>query len=510
MKERAHPIFSNTIYNIINTAISFVIAYAMTPVILGRLGSEDYGIWVFLSIFTVTGYFSLLDLGFQGAATKYVAEYLSKKDYGKLQDIVNSILFFFLAAGFIGAIILFVLNFFFLETFFNLPSGKIQTISLLINITAFSFLFQFPALGYSAIIQGLQKYGYLRGVTIFTTILSNAILFIYLNQNNGIVFLIIVTLATALLVTLLYAWITKKILPSIKLSFFSIKKYSFKLLFSLSSKLFASRIVGLIFNNTDKILIGIFLTVNNQTEYDIVNKLHIVLLSLLSIINQVVLPATSEFAAKHDTSKLKTILIRSTKYSSVLVLPALLLLTIFPYEIVSVWVGDSYSNLGNLVRLYSVHIFFTMLVGVSSTMFVGINQVEKVLKISIFAALLNLVISISTVNTLGIKGLIVATVISYIISSIVYIFVANKTFYIKNKEFFKQTILPLLPATILIATGMLILKPFMQSVSIVTWMGFSIMIYLLFFGIFSITGLQPEEKSYLKHFFTQFTTKFKS
>jgi|GEM_PF-4956440 len=504
---KVHPIFSNTAYNIASTAVSFLFAYVMTPVILSRLGSEDYGIWVFLGIFSINGYFSLLDFGFQGAATKYVAEFISKEDDKKLGEIINSSLLFFLLIGVIGAIVLFIINIFFLQDIFNLPPDKLTLIRMLINITAVSFIFQFPALGYSAIIQGVQRYDYLRGVTIVTTIISNLVLYFFLREQGGLTFIIITMTLTAFSITVLYALITKKLLPQIKISYVKIKKDSFKLLSSLSSKLFASKIVGLIFNNTDKILIGIFLTVFDQTQYDIVNKLHIILLSLLSIVNQAVLPASSEFSAKQDESRMKLLLLRATKYSGAIVLPSFLILMIFPSNVLTVWIGPEYAHLASLVQLYSSHIIFTMLVGVSSAMFIGTNHVGKVLMISVMAALLNLGISIGTVSSLGIKGLIFATVASYIFSSLIYIIVANKTFKIKHSEFFKESIAPLILPTAVLMIGMIAIHSSFTPTNIFTWVGFGLLAYIVFFVIFYATGSREDERYLIKRVVAKITGK---
>jgi O-antigen/teichoic acid export membrane protein len=68
-------IITSTLINIVNLAFGFILSFVLTPLILRRMGTDQYGIWVFLSIFSANGYFSLLDMGMQGSAVKYVAEY---------------------------------------------------------------------------------------------------------------------------------------------------------------------------------------------------------------------------------------------------------------------------------------------------------------------------------------------------------------------------------------------------------------------------------------------------
>lgn len=493
-----HRFFNNTIINLINTVINFVVAYAMTPVILGRLGNEQYGIWVFLGIFSITGYFSLLDFGLQGAAIKYIAEYYGKRDFENLSQIITTVIIFFFLIGVACGILLFLFNILFLPQAFHLPADQISLITNLVTVLAVSFIFQFPAFAFSAILEGIQRYDFLRGISLVITIVSNVILYLFLKSSSGLTFVFATSIVSAVILTISYMFVTRRLLPEISFSVRKVKKEIIKLLFGLSSKLFASKIVGLIFNNTDKIQIAIFLTVTVQTDYDIVNKLHIILLSILSIFNQAVLPAASSLEAKQDYENQRMLLLRSTKFAAAFVLPALLLLQIFPDHLLSAWVGEQYSHLAPLVRLYSLHIFLTMLVGVSSTMLVGIDKVGQVLKISIWAAVLNLVISTATVTYMGITGLILGTVISYMISSAMYIRITNKLFNIDPKRFVREIITPLLIPFIVTAIPLLVARPFLHSIRLPIWLAVSIACYMIFFIMLYFFGTSKDERQTIR------------
>lgn len=494
-------IITNTGINIIHTFISFVLAYAMTPIILHRVGGEAYGIWVFLGIFSISGYFSLLDFGFQGAAIKYVAEYTERKDTEKLQHLVSSILLFFLVVGIIGAIGVVIFNIAFLSDVFHLPVAQENTIRILVNLIAISFVFQFPALGFSALIEGLQRYGYMRVVSIVITIISNIVLLSFLSSANGLTMLVWVMVASSLAITLCYGFIAKKFLPGIHFFRLAFDRTVMKILFSLSGKLFASKIVGLIFNNTDKILIGIFLTVFEQTDYDIVNKLHIILLTLLSMMNSAILPATSAFNANNDTKSLQVLLLRGTKYSAALLLPAFAFLMVFPGQLLEVWVGKDYIHLGPIIQLYISHMILTMLVGISSTMLVGVDKVQVGLRISLWAAVINLGIGLVTVKTLGITGLILGTVVAYMLSSLLYIFSTNKIFEIRHSEFVARTIVPLLIPTVALMAFMAIAYAYIPISHLITAMVVAGSAYVIFLGVFYFVSLEKDERIYLKNVF---------
>jgi len=468
----------------------------MTPIILHRMGTEQYGTWVFLGIFSITGYFSLLDLGFGGATIKYVAEYRGRNDHERLEGVVNATLLFFVCSGIIGGLALALFNAFAFDAVFHLPDAQRSLITFLVNLIAISFFFQFPALALSSIIEGIQRYDYLRAVTFAMTVISNLVILLFLKPGNSLLFMVMTSIITALAITVSYGIIVRRILPTVHFRFRSITKDVVRSLLILSSKLFASKIVGLIFNNTDKILIGIFLTVADQTDYDIVNKLHLILLSMLSMFNQAILPNASEHHAQDNRNALRQLLIRMTKYSSAIILPAYLLLLITPKQIITIWVGGEFARLSYLVQLYASHIVITMLVGVSSTMLVSINRVGKALSISIWAAALNFVISISTVHSLGIAGLILGTVISYIISSFLYIRATNNIFGIPHLNFLKSVVLPLIVPSLACSFILIGIQKFAPVSGLFAWFLLAAVTYVVFFVVFVACGMNNNERQY--------------
>jgi O-antigen/teichoic acid export membrane protein len=166
---------------------------------------------------------------------------------------------------------------------------------------------------------------------------------------------------------------------------------------------------------------------------------------------------------------------------------------VLPKLAIGMWVGPDYTYLSPLVTLYCLHIFLTMLVGVSSTMFVGMNQVGQVLSISIWAAVINIVISTFTVQRLGIQGLILGTTIAYLISSAIYIRATGKIFKIGVTSFLRQTIRPVALAACGSLIVILAFRIFSHSTSL--WLGLCALglSYLLFGVIFMRWGISKEE-----------------
>src|SRR5215469_7051754 len=96
---------SNVIWSWVGVAVQLLPGFIVTPYLIRRLGSERYGIWSL--VFSLVGYYALVDLGFRSAAVRYTAHYQALGENHKINELVNTLLTYFTAVA--GALALFTL-----------------------------------------------------------------------------------------------------------------------------------------------------------------------------------------------------------------------------------------------------------------------------------------------------------------------------------------------------------------------------------------------------------------
>ena len=75
MKKR---LSSNVIWLYSATVVNLLSGFVLFPFYIKYLGLEGFGTLMTIGIFSLTGYLSLLEFGFQTAVTRYVAEFVAK------------------------------------------------------------------------------------------------------------------------------------------------------------------------------------------------------------------------------------------------------------------------------------------------------------------------------------------------------------------------------------------------------------------------------------------------
>jgi O-antigen/teichoic acid export membrane protein len=85
---KSRTVIKNTVYNNIGYVLQLLISLLLIPFIIHKIGMELFGIWILLEV--IVTYLSLLDFtGIGGAFVKYIAEYHTKKDFKKCNQVIN-------------------------------------------------------------------------------------------------------------------------------------------------------------------------------------------------------------------------------------------------------------------------------------------------------------------------------------------------------------------------------------------------------------------------------------
>ena len=109
--DQGKRLFVNSISSIFSLFVQVVIGIFLVPYILHHLTKELYGIWAITG--SLFGYASLVSLGLNSAVNRYVPKYFVQEDWEKMNRVINTALFTYLAGAalILGATIIILFNF---------------------------------------------------------------------------------------------------------------------------------------------------------------------------------------------------------------------------------------------------------------------------------------------------------------------------------------------------------------------------------------------------------------
>jgi O-antigen/teichoic acid export membrane protein len=442
-------LFNNTLATLGDYFILVVLNLAATPILIKNFGVDGYGAFVFLSIFSIYGALSFFDLGMEGSLMNYVPRMLANDDRRRLQDTLSISLVYYGALGLLLAVALYYSAGFIASRLLDDTAALSRaTVTASVSIIAAMIFVQFLTVPFTAVLQGMRRFVVTKGINIGMNILRYTLVVIAAVKYHriDIAFMIIFGLTLLRLAVLLIIFIF--LLPQFHRMRVHFDMKLLRTLFNYSSILFISRIIGLIYNQIDKILIWLYLAVASMTIYDVIARPAMLLRLTLGIITSAVIPEVAALHEAGDVEGIRKLYIRLVRFAYMMLLPILAILFVYIGDLLKLWVGSSFQRYSNLALILLAVYLVLPIPSVASTVVVGLEKVKQTIWIPIVSTVINLVLSIVLLQVIGLAGLLIATLCSHLFAMPFYLNRMMRFLDFKIKDLAPPLLYTALPAAV--------------------------------------------------------------
>ena len=433
-------IVRNSATNLARYALSIPVFFFLTPYILSKLGDKQFGVWVLIATFL--SFADLGDLGMRSALRKYYAEAYAQRDFEALNaDFSTAILIFFPLSLFIWVVIYLSLGVI-LQTFFAVdPSHQVDVrFVFLVAITVFAV--GFPFIPYLSILEGLQRFDILNGLSS-VSILLHAVSAVWVLQAGwGLKGLVLSQAAVSLLSLSGLLWITHRLVPQARFRTDRLCWKSFEKIFLFSTKIFTSSLANVIHFQVDKILLAFFLGVGAVGHYQIAAGLAGRIRGIPQLLLDPVMPAAAAVERGMGPGTIERLYFLSQKYNTTLSFPLTAGLLLFAHPFVDLWLGPGYSRVAFTIQILSLGYLLNILSGPGFSILNGTGRPEYGVYSSLLAAFLNLSLSLILVTQFGYYGVVIGTFLSLVIGAGIFKWVFHRASGIPWNLTVQQIFLP--------------------------------------------------------------------
>jgi O-antigen/teichoic acid export membrane protein len=416
-------ILRNTTFNFFARIIHLSVSLFTIPVIVAYVGESRYGIWA--ALFAFADYFNMLDMGFGAATVKYTADFYAIKNIRRIGEMLTTALIFYLITVsvtifpfcFAGNIV----------SFFKVPPAYFdEAVFILKGVLLLFVLNQITGVFRNAL-NGLQRMDIQNLFEISYTILYAAIVILVLKSGMGLKGLIVSIGVLRTFTAIGQSLCVIKLIPEIKDGFGIFNQEIFKSFFSYGIKLQITSVAGLFNFQLDKLLIGHFLKIEMVAFYELGSKIAMFVRYIPSVLTSALIPASAELSTVGDRERLKQMHLRGAKYIIFVAAPIAIFLIIMAPSVLMLWINlKDYSHAVLALRLLSVAYFFNIITGVITSIGRGIGMVHYEMYTSLLIVLMNLILSLSLIITMGFIGALIGTVITMIIGNMFYIYMFSR------------------------------------------------------------------------------------
>jgi O-antigen/teichoic acid export membrane protein len=404
----------NTVATVFGNMWSIVLGLVTLPILLVRLGSDAFGVWVLVQTFSAfTGWCSLVDFGIGVAGTRAIAESDSRREDTELERTVGTVLVTMAALGAAAAIVLSTIGRAVLPPLFNVPDDLVRVARTTIAIFALQTAIDVVTRSMHSCMEGFQRTDLARLADVVRrTAVAVAVCAAAL--AGGDLVDVAVASATASLVGVLVSWWILRATTTIRLGAFSMMELRRLMRYGIAVG--ALRPLGVIHRTIDRAVVGAVLGPAAVAAVEVATNLQSGADAVLGASSHAVTPGASWLNARDDRPALRELVARGTRLSLLACIPVTVFVALMSQPLVEVWLGDDAP--AGAAGLASVAVVSTMLAAplqVASNVLVGVGRAAIVLRAATISIVVNIAASIVLVETVGVVGAFQATIVASLV-----------------------------------------------------------------------------------------------
>jgi O-antigen/teichoic acid export membrane protein len=405
---RSVRVLRNILTNYLRYFLGGLLGFVITPLMVHGLGDGSYGLWV--TVFSLTGYFGLFDQGIRPSLVRYLSRDHARDDLDGMSRTVSSALALYAAVGLlalaatVGAAAT-------LDRWLRLDPGQIEVARHVVLVAGASVALGFPLGVFGAALSGLQRYDLANGVGIAVGILRALGFVAVLRLGGGLVGLAWVSLAMNLLGHALSFGIVRRLLPGLRVARAAVDSAHLRMIGAYGGLAFVGALAASITFQTDSLVITAFLGAAAVTPFALAAGLVENVRALVHSATWVLSPTASELDTRGEQEKLHALVLAGAKYSALVSWPVLAGLLVFGRELLAVWVGPRYESAYGLLVILAVPTFLSLPQSASASVLYGVSRHRGVVVLSLLNAAANLALSLWWVRSMGLVGVALGTAI---------------------------------------------------------------------------------------------------
>ena len=403
-------------------ALSVIIGLVYTPIMIGKLGQSEYGLYNTVS--SIISMLSILNLGFNSSYVRYYSKYKKNNDTESIYKLNGLLLIVFIVIGIIALLCGLFLSFNLPLVFDNGLTKKEYDIAkvLMLLLTA-NLAISFPMSVFTSIITANERYIFLKGLSIIRTVCSPLVNIMILFLGYRSIAMVTVSVSISLVVDVVYFIYVKFILKN-RFVFHGFEKGLFRSLFVYTSFIAINMIVDQINNSIDKFLLGRFKGTTSVAIYSVGYTLYQYYMLFSTSVSNVFTPRIHmiiERTAQNREMRRNELTNLFIKVGRVQFLVLGLIasgIVFFGKPFITFWAGVGYSE-----EAYYVAILLVLPVTIPMMQNIGIEiqRAENKHKfrsiVYLIMAIINLILSIFLCQKYGAIGSAIGTAISFVIAN---------------------------------------------------------------------------------------------
>jgi len=333
----ARRFVGNVIWNWFAVAFNIGMGIILTPFVLKKLGEDNFGLWAFAV--SLAEYYWIMDFGFRSATIKYSAHYSATGEHDKVNEILNTALFY---SACIGPLIL-AANFLVLPHVFSSTQTKNPLFLKLITVVVGAWVLGSLFNVFTGCLEGFQRFDLTNRIALAGSAVRSGGTAILLWLGYGVYEMALVTLASQVMIHLLSLLAFWRVFPDLRFSRVFVKFSAMKTMLRYGSHSVVASIAQRVVNQGAPLVIGYFLPLRFVGYYASSSRVVDYTVDGITRIGQVASPNAAEMIARNNRGRLVNLSVIANRYGLAIYLPLSIFLLVYGPALLSVYLNPSFA-----------------------------------------------------------------------------------------------------------------------------------------------------------------------
>lgn len=442
-------ILDSFIWGVLAKVLQSTVQFFTVPFLLAYFGKYDYGL-IALAI-SINAYLQLLDMGVNTGGVKYFSEWIHSKNSLLLDSVARTSITFYSCVGLLNAFFLVLLAYKGLP-FFNLEDYQVPLMKQMLLILAFVSVFNWGASVFNQLLIANQKIAYIQKVNIikYTLDIFVVVLTIRFKLNILEYFFIQMLLNSAILIPLGHKArklnLISSFLPNTDWK-------NFKQILNYSLALILMGVFQMSAVKLRPVILSIYSTkgLSIVSDFRVMEVITLFVISIGGILTSILLPKTTRLLLDGNESIIKSFIYKSVKYTSILSCFLCFPLILCSQEILTLYVGRSYTYLAPWLSVWLVAILLTMHKSPIDSLILSMGKTRMLVYSSAISCIISLVLNGILTPYLDSAAAVIGYIVYILIQiSFYYFYFNSKILNLDSLIVFKSFIIPVFLAVVAI------------------------------------------------------------
>jgi O-antigen/teichoic acid export membrane protein len=435
----------NTAWNFAGFGVNLLANVAVFPVVVRQLGDVAAGIWLVLG--SVTGYMGLLRLGVVPALSRFVATQLAEGDLDAVNRRASTAMALVLGGGTLAVAAIPLAPW--LAHALNVPPEMRHTAALAIALGLAGFFLQIPGHIFNALLNGAERQDLCGQVWIASTGIKAVVNLVILGAGYGLIALLWFDLVLIVAMSVLLRVMAGRAIPTLRFHPALVGGREARELVSFGGLILAIQSARLAIEQSDRLVIGAFLSIGMVTYYSAGWKLVMLAYSVPATLLSAIGPSAGALVGRGDHVALRELFLRGTKYGAAVSWPLVMSIGICAGLLLDIWAGPGFGAYAAVVHVLLATLAVTAHNHAGSAVAMAKRDIAPLVwRFELPQAALNLALSLWLVQHLGVVGVAVGTAVPAVALEYFFLRHVLASVGVSWSQFWHDAVLPALLPTV--------------------------------------------------------------